>query len=83
MLRKLGLQVVEHAFQDHATLDPEQLEFGDTLPVFMTEKDAVKLGNGVDEKLWYVPVEFHMEAVAASSIIEHIESRLCDRMRVA
>ena len=83
MLRRMQLQVVEHAFRDHSALAPADLEFGDELPVFMTEKDAVKLGTRVDDKFWYVPVELHMIADLALPIIERIESRLGDRTSAA
>jgi tetraacyldisaccharide 4'-kinase len=41
-LRAAGVRVREHPFPDHARLVPADLEFGDGLPVLMTEKDAVK-----------------------------------------
>src|SRR5690606_33035231 len=41
-LRALGSQVIEHPFPDHYAYLPSDLNFGDALPVVMTEKDAVK-----------------------------------------
>lgn len=41
-LRTLGLKVVEHPFADHHAFTAADLQFGDVLPVVMTEKDAVK-----------------------------------------
>jgi tetraacyldisaccharide 4'-kinase len=41
-LRDAGLQVTEHAFADHHPFRPDDLAFGDDLPVLMTSKDAVK-----------------------------------------
>lgn len=78
LLRRHGIQVLEHAFPDHAPLKRQDLVFGDEFPVFMTEKDAVRLGPGGDSRLWYVPVELHMDSVAAGPFIEQIESRLAD-----
>jgi len=75
-LRALDIQVIEHSFADHAVLDLKELEFGDDFEVFMTEKDAVKLGRSSKDKLWYVPVEFQMDPVLALPLIEQIESRL-------
>ncbi|MBT8109892.1 MAG: tetraacyldisaccharide 4'-kinase [Gammaproteobacteria bacterium] len=75
-LRALGIQVIEHSFADHAVLDLKELEFGDGFEVFMTEKDAVKLGRRSKDKFWYVPVEFQMDPVLALPMIEQIESRL-------
>ncbi len=41
-LRGLGLQLIEHPFPDHHQFASQDLQFGDNLPVVMTEKDAVK-----------------------------------------
>ncbi len=76
MLRGQGIQVVEHAFPDHALLTTKDVEFGDDFPVFMTEKDAVKLGPGVNDKFWYIPVTLTMDPALALPLIRQIESRL-------
>jgi tetraacyldisaccharide 4'-kinase len=55
-LRAGGIDVIEHAFADHHALVASDLEFGDDLPVLMTEKDAVKCRGFADARLWYVPV---------------------------
>ena len=52
------------------------MEFGDNFDVFMTEKDAVKLGARLPDKYWFVPVDLSMDTVKAIEFIEHIESRL-------
>ena len=76
LLRAFGIQVVKHPFADHAALAVEDLEFGDDFEVFMTEKDAVKLGRNVNDKFWYIPVELQMDPVLALPMIGQIESRL-------
>ena len=76
MLRAHGIQVIEHAFQDHAALNQRDLEFGDGFDVLMTEKDAVKLGHVSSDKYWAVPVDMKIDAVAAGPWLEQIESRL-------
>lgn len=76
LLRELEIQVIEHAFVDHAALGWKDLEFGDDFEVFMTEKDAVKLGRSAKDKFWYVPVDFRMDPALALPIIGQIESRL-------
>jgi tetraacyldisaccharide 4'-kinase len=55
-LRERGLDTVEHAFADHHAFEARDFEFGDSLPVIMTEKDAVKCGEFADARLWYVPI---------------------------
>jgi tetraacyldisaccharide 4'-kinase len=76
LLRAQDIQVIEHVFPDHAVLVRKDIEFGDDFEVFMTEKDAVKLGRDVADKLWYVPVSLSMDPVLAAPLIEQIESRL-------
>ena len=55
-LAKLGLRVLPHPFADHHAFSPRDLEFGDDLPVLMTEKDAVKLRHGAQPQWWVLPV---------------------------
>ena len=76
LLRIHGIQVIEHAYPDHAALSRRDIEFGDDFEVFMTEKDAVKLGTSPGDKFWYVPVELTMDPVEAAPLLEQIESRL-------
>lgn len=80
MLRSHGMQVVEHAFRDHAQLGPKDLEFGDEFDVLMTEKDAVKINRTMPDKYWTVPVDLHIEAVVAGPWIEQVVSRLRSEM---
>ncbi len=79
MLRSYGMQVIEHAFADHAAFVLKDIEFGDDLAVLMTEKDAVKLGQGVADRFWSVPVELVMQPAVALPIVEQIDFRLRDR----
>ena len=76
LLRELGIQVIEHSFADHVIPDVKELDFGDGFEVFMTEKDAVKLGRRISDKFWHVPVELQMDPALALPLIEQIESRL-------
>ena len=76
LLRSVDIQVLEHVFPDHSALGSKDLEFGDGFDVFMTEKDAVKLGRNAKDNLWYVPVELSMDPVLAAPLLEQIESRL-------
>ncbi len=73
-LRELGLDVIEHAFPDHHAFTAEDLQFGDALPVVMTEKDAVKCvalprGSAV---CWYLAVD----AMLPDSLIEAVVGRI-------
>lgn len=55
-LRAHGLDVLEHPFPDHHRFEEKDLSFSDSLPVLMTEKDAVKCRGFANQNLWYVPV---------------------------
>ncbi|HEV7607040.1 MAG TPA: tetraacyldisaccharide 4'-kinase [Steroidobacteraceae bacterium] len=56
MLKSAGLTLYEHPMPDHHAFKSGDLNFGDNLPVLMTEKDAVKCVAFADERCWYVPV---------------------------
>ena len=47
--------MIEHAFQDHHHFESADLEFGDDLPLLMTEKDAVKCRKFAGQGRWMVP----------------------------
>jgi tetraacyldisaccharide 4'-kinase len=55
-LQRLGLAAHEHVFPDHHAFVAADFEFGDDLPVIMTEKDAVKCKTFADSRMWFVPV---------------------------
>jgi tetraacyldisaccharide 4'-kinase len=57
-----GLDVIEHPFPDHHAFVPEDLAFGDDLPVLMTEKDAVKCRRFALPHWWSVPVKAELPA---------------------
>ncbi|OGT45680.1 MAG: tetraacyldisaccharide 4'-kinase [Gammaproteobacteria bacterium RIFCSPHIGHO2_12_FULL_41_20] len=56
-LRKQGFTIIEHIFPDHYLYQAADLNFTDSLPIVMTEKDAVKCARFADARFWYVPVE--------------------------
>ena len=55
-LQARGLQPIEHPFADHHPFAAADLEFGDALPVLMTEKDAVKCKRFAKPHHWVLPV---------------------------
>ena len=81
LLRAHRIQVIEHPSADHAVLATSDLEFSDDFDVFMTEKDAVKLGTNLADKYWYIPVDLHMDSLLSAPLFERIESRLRDCVR--
>lgn len=57
MLESFRIRVIPHALPDHHRLERADMEFGDSLPVLMTEKDAVKCESFADQRHWFVPVD--------------------------
>ena len=57
-----GIKVQPHPFPDHYAFTPRDLEFGDGLPVLMTEKDAVKLRHAARPEWWVLPVTARLDA---------------------
>ena len=55
-LRSLEFEIIEHEFPDHHAFTQADLEFGDQLPIIMTEKDAVKCKAFNLPNHWYLPV---------------------------
>jgi tetraacyldisaccharide 4'-kinase len=75
-LRGRGLDILEHAFDDHHPFTAADLQFGDAQPVLMTEKDAVKCRAFADSRLWYVPVTARFSDAHAAELIDLIASKL-------
>lgn len=57
LLRSQGLGVVPHPFPDHHDYVATDLRFSSELPVFMTEKDAVKCAGFAPADSWCVAIE--------------------------
>jgi tetraacyldisaccharide 4'-kinase len=72
LLRKLGLQPIEHSFPDHYQFNSDDLNFNDQLPIVMTEKDSVRcLELGV-KNIWYLKVEADIQ----NELVEKIAIKL-------
>ncbi|WP_415755024.1 tetraacyldisaccharide 4'-kinase [Pseudomonas leptonychotis] len=56
-LEGLHWRPVTHAFADHAAYSAELLNFSPTLPLVMTEKDAVKCRAFAADDWWYLAVD--------------------------
>ncbi|MBL1294659.1 MAG: tetraacyldisaccharide 4'-kinase [Thiotrichales bacterium] len=69
-LKLLGMTVIEHEFPDHHRYVTSEIEFDDSYPVFMTEKDAVKCRKLVDsEKYHYIAIDAELDTRFEPSII--------------
>jgi len=75
-LESSGLTVDRRPLPDHARFDVPELEFGDELPVFMTEKDAVKCAGMALPRHWYVEVSANFGSADAARVLAAVESVL-------
>ena len=75
MLRGLGIGVVPHAFADHHAYTAADLQFGNDLPVLMTEKDAVKCAAFADARCFMVPVDAELPAAFWVALLERLGRR--------
>jgi tetraacyldisaccharide 4'-kinase len=71
-LEGLHWRPVAHPFADHAAYSAQALTFTPTLPLVMTEKDAVKCRSFAQDDWWYLAVD----AVPSSAFISWFDSQL-------
>jgi tetraacyldisaccharide 4'-kinase len=76
MLREAGLSLYEHPFPDHHPFKAGDLNFGDELPVLMTEKDAVKCAAFADARCWYVPVTAEFAEDQSRALVDLVIARV-------
>ena len=62
MLKEANIDVLPHPLPDHASLSKADIEFDDSRPVFITEKDAVKCQNFAHSNVWCVPIKLEFQA---------------------
>lgn len=71
-----GVRAIPHALPDHQWLTRTDIEFGDSIPVLMTEKDAVKCERFADQRHWFVPVDAELTDEDARALLELVERRV-------
>lgn len=75
-LEEFDLRVIPHPRADHAELSSDDFAFTDGLPVFITEKDAVKCRHVEHNDAWYVPVDAEFSDDAwLDEVVELIRDR--------
>ncbi|MBB5016205.1 tetraacyldisaccharide 4'-kinase [Rehaibacterium terrae] len=72
-LRRLGIELVEHAFLDHHVFAPHELDFDEPLPLLMTEKDAVKCRDFALPDAWVVPVEAELPDAFYEALLARLD----------
>jgi tetraacyldisaccharide 4'-kinase len=73
-LRKLGLQVVQHAFPDHYPYQPQDLQLAEAEVILMTEKDAVKCTTFNLQNAWFLPVSGELTAAFGDDILQQLKA---------
>jgi tetraacyldisaccharide 4'-kinase len=71
-LRGLGIEVVPHPLPDHHAFRAADLRFTESLPLLMTEKDAVKCRAFAAPGRWFVPVR----AELPDAFLDALDARL-------
>ncbi|HYX65757.1 MAG TPA: tetraacyldisaccharide 4'-kinase [Burkholderiales bacterium] len=72
-LARLGLEPLPHPFPDHHAFQPQELDFGDGLPVVLTEKDAVKLRGAARPEWWVLPVTAKVDPAFGDWLIRRLD----------
>jgi tetraacyldisaccharide 4'-kinase len=71
-LARHGLKPMPHPFPDHHPFRAEDLDFGDTAPVVMTEKDAVKCKRFAKAHHWVFPVRATLDPAFERWLLEKL-----------
>jgi tetraacyldisaccharide 4'-kinase len=82
-LEAAGLKVDIRELPDHAVPAPADLDFGDDLTVFMTEKDAVKCTRPISDRYWYLDAVADVDATDAARILDGVERALAGAAKQA
>lgn len=72
-LGRAGLKIVPHPFPDHHVFVEKDFAFGDTAPVVMTEKDAVKLRRAARPNWWVLPVTAELDAAFGDWLLKRLD----------
>jgi len=73
MLEQAGLAPTRHVFPDHYAYRAEDFQFNDSLPVVMTQKDAVKCRQWADDRLWYLEISAKLPETLALGILQRLK----------
>jgi tetraacyldisaccharide 4'-kinase len=80
-LGRAGVKVIPHPFPDHHPFSARDLDFGDGLPVILTEKDAVKLRSQPSADWWVLPVSARLDPGFGAWLVRKLDE--CRRSKAA
>ncbi|HEX7053834.1 MAG TPA: tetraacyldisaccharide 4'-kinase [Burkholderiales bacterium] len=72
-LARFGVKPLPHPFPDHHAFRPGELDFGDSAPVLLTEKDAVKLRAVAQPHWWVLPVTAKVDAAFGEWLLRRLD----------
>ena len=75
-LGRYGIETIRHPFADHYPFAEKDVNFDDELPVFMTEKDAVKCRAYAGPRHWAVPAETVLTAETERALKARVRGAL-------
>lgn len=78
LLRKQGLEIVEHAYPDHHRFTPQDLEFEHDYPIIMTEKDAVKCRAFAQPNQFVLSIRAQLPEHLLPALQQHLNRSLSD-----
>jgi len=73
-LKQMGFEVIPHVFSDHYLYQQNDFHFKDTLPVIMTEKDAVKCRSFADERFWYLSMDTQINVKLEKALLSWLNT---------
>jgi len=76
LLKNFGLTIIEHPFDDHYQYKQEDLIFSESIPVIMTEKDAVKCRAFDLKNSWFLPIEADLDNALMQSVLTRLRTDL-------
>jgi len=75
-LRELEVRMDARLLRDHAEFTVDDIEFGDALPVLMTEKDAVKCRRFAGARHWAVGAEVVLDDADQQRLLQCVQQCL-------
>ncbi len=79
MLEAAGIEVIAHPLPDHARIRERDVRFDDSLPVLVTEKDAVKCEAIAHDEVWCVPMVLQFEPDASERLVDQVLNHVQER----
>lgn len=77
-LRQHGIDPIPHPFPDHHAFTAADLAFDDTLPVLMTEKDAVKCTAFATDRMFSVPIDAILPDTFLDALADRVRSTVVE-----